>query len=59
MKQGILFCFVCHIEISQTITLHATLFVFSKISQWIRVHQLGLKLFGVTVWKLLIIKPLF
>lgn len=59
MKQGSLFCFVCQIEISQTIALHAALFVFLKISQWIKVHQLGLKLFGVMVWKLLIIKPFF
>jgi hypothetical protein len=54
-----LFCFVRHIEIFQPTTLHATLFMFLKISQWITVHQLSLKLFGTMVRKLLIIKPFF
>jgi hypothetical protein len=27
MKEGSLFCFVCHAEISQTMVLHATLLV--------------------------------
>jgi hypothetical protein len=30
MKQGSLFCFVCHVEISQAMTLHATLIIFLK-----------------------------
>ncbi len=58
-KIGSLFCFVCHIEIPKTTALHATLFIFLKISQWIRVHQLGLKWFKAMVWKILIIKPFF
>ncbi len=52
MKQGSLVCFVYHVEISQTTMLHATLLVFSE-----GVHQLGLRQFGITVWKQLIIKP--
>jgi hypothetical protein len=43
MKQGNLVCFVYHVEISQTMTFHATLLVFSK-----GVNQLGLRLFGTT-----------
>ncbi len=59
MKQGNLFCFVllCHVQISQTMMLHAGLLVSSESSQWIVVHWLGLKLFGAMVWKLLIIEP--
>jgi hypothetical protein len=37
--------------------LHAMLLVSSKSSQLVGVHQLGLKLFGSMVWKLLIIEP--
>jgi hypothetical protein len=37
--------------------VHATLLVASKSFQWVGVHRLGLKLFGATVWKLLIIEP--
>jgi len=44
MKQGSLVCFVYHVEISQTMTLHAALLVFSE-----GVHQLGLRQFGTTV----------
>jgi hypothetical protein len=52
-------CFVCHVEISQPMVLHAMLLVSSKISQWIEVHRLGLRLFGATMWKPLIIEPFF
>jgi hypothetical protein len=57
MKQGSLFCFVCHAEISRTMALHAVLLVSSESSWQVGVHQLGLRLFGATVWKLLIIEP--
>jgi hypothetical protein len=33
MKEGSLFCFVCHAEISQTMVLHATLLVSLESSQ--------------------------
>jgi hypothetical protein len=56
MKRGSLFCFVCHVEISQTTALHAMLLVSLESSQWVGVHWLGLRLFGAMVWKLLIIE---
>jgi hypothetical protein len=61
MTHLILFCFVlfCHINIFQTMMLHARLLVASKSFQWVRVHWLGLKVFGTIVWKLLIIEPFF
>jgi hypothetical protein len=54
-----LLCFVCHAKIFQTTMLHAMLLVSFGSSQWVGVRQLGLKLFGVTMWKLLIIEPFF
>ncbi len=54
MKQGSLFC---HSEISQTTALHAVLLVSLESSWWVGVHRLGLRLFGATVLKLLIIEP--
>ncbi len=47
------------VEISQATTLHMVLIVSLKHFQWwwLWVHQLGLRLFGVYVWKLLIIEP--
>ncbi len=58
MKEGSLFCFVCHAEISQAMVLHVTLLISLESSQWVGVHWLGfgLRLFGATVWKLLIIE---
>jgi hypothetical protein len=51
-----LFCF-CHSEISQTTTAHhVALLVSWESSRWLGVHRLGLRLFGATVWKLLIIE---
>jgi hypothetical protein len=35
MKQGNLFCFVCHIEISQTTALHAMLLMSLESSLWV------------------------
>ncbi len=55
-KRGGLFC---HPEISQTTVLHVTLLVSYESSWWVQVHQLGLRLFGATVWKLLIIERFF
>ncbi len=54
-----LFCFIlfCHIEISQTIIIHVKVLVSSESSPWVWVHQLGLRLFWVMMWKLLIIEP--
>jgi hypothetical protein len=37
--------------------LYVMLLIFSESSRWVGVHRLGLRLFGVTVWKLLIIEP--
>jgi hypothetical protein len=56
MKQGSLFC---HAAIFQTKVLHAALLVSSESSRRVRVNQLGLKLFGATEWKLLIIESFF
>ncbi len=55
----LLFCFVYCIKISQTMVLfHAMLLLSLESSQWgVGVHQLGLRLFGATMWKLLIIEP--
>jgi hypothetical protein len=56
-KHGSLFC---HREISQTTVLHVKLLVSLESSWWVRVHQnLVLRLFGATVWKLLIIEHFF
>jgi len=51
-------CFVlfCNAEISQTMVLHVALLVSSESSRWVGVHQLGLRLFGGQVWKLMIIE---
>jgi len=49
-------CFVCQAEISQITAFQVALLVFLESSVWIRVHQLGLGLFGAMVWKLLIIE---
>jgi len=59
MKQGNLFCSVCHAEIFQIMVLHVVLLVSSESSGWVGVHQLGLRLFGAMLWKLLIIEPFF
>ncbi len=58
-EQANLFCFVLHVEISQITALHATLLVSSKNSWWVGVHQVGLRLFGAMVWKLVIIESFF
>jgi len=39
--------------------LHVVLLVSSESYLWVRMHQLGLRLFGAMVWKLLIIEPFF
>jgi hypothetical protein len=57
IKQNRLFCFVCHVEISQTTTFHVALSISLESSQWEGVHQLSLKLFGAIMWKLLINEP--
>jgi hypothetical protein len=59
MKQGSLFCLVCHVDMSQTIMFQAMLLVSLESFQWVGVHQFGLRLFGVLVWNLLIIEPNF
>jgi len=48
MKQCRLFCFVCHVEISQSMALHAMLLVSLQSSQWVWVYQLGLRLFEIS-----------
>jgi hypothetical protein len=49
------------VAISQATTLHVVLIVVSSkhFWWWLWVHQLGLRLFGVIVWMLLIIEPFF
>jgi len=41
------------------IAFHAMLLVSLESSWWVGVHQLGLRLFGATMWKLLINEPFF
>jgi hypothetical protein len=53
------FCFVYHFEISQTTMLHVVFLISLESSWWVPLHQLGLRLFGATMWKLLIIEPFF
>ncbi len=53
-----MFCFVCHAEISQTRVLHLALCVSSESFQWVvGVHWFGLRMFGIMMYKLLIIEP--
>jgi hypothetical protein len=62
MKQGRLFCFVCHTDSSQTTALHVAFLVSMESSWWVRVDQLGLRLFGamgveaIDYWTILKIK---
>jgi hypothetical protein len=49
MKKGSLFCFVCHTDSSQTTALHVASLVSMESSWWVRVHQLGLRLFEAMV----------
>jgi hypothetical protein len=49
MKQGSLFCFVYHTDSSQTTALHVAFLVSMESSWWVRVHQLGLRLFEAMV----------
>jgi hypothetical protein len=53
------FCFVFHTKISQITTLHVVFLISLESSWWMRVHWLCLRLFGATMWKLLIIEPFF
>ncbi len=50
-----MFCFSS--ELSWIMVLHATILVSLESSWWVRVQQLGLRLFGAMMWKLLIIEP--
>jgi len=56
-----LFYFVsfCHAELSWTMAFHATLLVSLESSWWVGVHQLGFRLFGATMWTLLMIEPFY
>jgi len=55
MKQGSLFCFVLsHWDVPHHSASRWALGIFSW---WVWVHWLGLRLFGATMWKLLIIEP--
>jgi hypothetical protein len=56
MKQGSLFCFVCHTDSSQTTALHVTFLVSMESSWWVRVHQLGLRLFEAMVVEAIVIE---
>jgi hypothetical protein len=49
----------CHAKISRAMALHVMLLVSLENSWWIGVCQLGLRLFGATMWKLLIIEWFF
>ncbi len=53
------FCFVYHIEISLTTMLHVVFLISLESSWWVSLHRLGLRLFGATMWKLLIIEQFF
>jgi len=55
MKQSSLSCFV--LSCWDFMVLHTILLVSLESSERVRVHQLGLKLFGVTMWKPMIIEP--
>jgi hypothetical protein len=58
MKPGKLFCFVSHQDLPNHNALGCTLGIFGKLSMS-REHQLGLRVFGIMVWKLLIVEPFF
>jgi hypothetical protein len=58
MKQGNLFCFVSHRDFPNHSASCCTLNIFGNFLMG-KVHQPGLRLFGITTWKLLIIEPLF
>jgi hypothetical protein len=51
----VLFC-LSHWDLP-TRVFHVALLVPSGSSRWVGMHWLGLRLFGATVWKLLIIEP--
>ncbi len=53
MKQGNLFCFVCHADISQIMALHFAILVFLECSQWVGVQWVGFIMFQSTVEKLM------
>jgi hypothetical protein len=57
MKQGSLFCFVllCWDEILPNHGASCCALVSSKSFWWVGVHWLGLRLFGATVWRKLLI----
>jgi hypothetical protein len=60
MKQGNLFCFVLSPwNFPNHNASCCTFGIFGKLWGWIRVHELGFRLFGATMWKLLIIEPFF
>ncbi len=60
MKQQGSFVLLCHSEISQTTACFAVCsWYLWKAIRWVGLHPLGLRLFGATVWKLLIIESFF
>jgi hypothetical protein len=61
IKQGSLFCFVlfCLPRWDLPNCGAYMLLASSESSRWVRVNWLGLRLFGATVWKLLIINPFY
>jgi hypothetical protein len=59
MKQGRLFCLFLSCQDLQTTVLHIVFLVCLESSWWVVVHRLGLRLFEVMAWKLLIIEPFF
>jgi len=54
----VLFCFDCQRTISQTRVLPEVVLISLKSSWWGGVHRLGFRLFGATLWNLLIIEPI-
>jgi len=59
MKQGSLFCFVTLRSPKPRHLMLCALGIFGKLSMSRGVHQFGLRLFGATMRKLLIIEPFF
>ncbi len=53
-----LFCFVCHTRSPKSHASCCALYIYGKLLTS-KVHWLGLKLLGVTIWKLLIIESIF
>jgi hypothetical protein len=52
-------CFICHVEISETMAHIAMLLVLLESPQWVGVHWVGFIMFQPTMEKLLNIEQIF